>query len=163
VNIASDLVQQLSQGFAGGKPADVFYLDTGSFAGYAANGSLLPYAAKMTNAGDFFPTLTSSFTYKGTFTCAPKDFSTLALIINTDDWTAAGLTDADIPKTWDQLATVAAKLTTPTRAGLTFGPQYERIGAFFKQAGGALTDKAGTKATVNSSQNLKALTYVKGC
>ena len=162
VNVASDLVQQLSQGFAGGKPADVFYLDTGSFAGYAANGSLLPYASTMTDAGDFFPTLKSSFTYKGTFTCAPKDFSTLALIINTDDWTAAGLTDADIPKTWDQLATVAAKLTTPTRAGLTFTPQYERIGAFFKQAGGAMADKTGTKATVNSPQNLKALTYVKG-
>ncbi|WP_407343798.1 extracellular solute-binding protein [Pengzhenrongella phosphoraccumulans] len=162
VSAASDLVQQLSQGFAGGKPADVFYLDTGTFAGYAANGSLLPYAGDLANADDFYPTLKDSFTFDGTFTCAPKDFSTLALIINTAAWTAAGLTDADIPTTWDQLKTVSAKLTTATQVGLTFGPQYERIGAFFPQAGGAMTSKDGAKATVNSPENLEALTYVKG-
>ena len=41
-----------------------------------------------------------TFTYDGKFYCAPKDFSTLALEINTDLWTKAGLTDADIPKDW---------------------------------------------------------------
>ena len=161
VNVASDLVQQLSQGFAGGSPADVFYLGTDTFAGYAANGSLLPYAAGLSNTGDFFPTLKDSFSLNGTFTCAPKDFSTLALIINTASWTAAGLTDADVPTTWEELKAVSAKLTTPTQAGLTFGPQYKRIGAFFPQAGGAMTSKDGTKATVNSPENLKALTFVK--
>ncbi|MGV8965188.1 MAG: sugar ABC transporter substrate-binding protein [Cellulomonas sp.] len=161
VNVASDLVQQLSQGFAGGQPADVFYLSTDTFAGYAANGSILSYAADLTNADDFFPTLKDSFTFDGTFTCAPKDFSTLALIINTDLWTAAGLTDADIPTTWEQLKTISAKLTTDAQVGLTFGPEYQRIGAFFPQAGGAMTSEDGTTATVNSKENVEALTYVK--
>lgn len=161
VNVASDLAQQLSQGFAGGEPADVFYLSTDAFQGYAANGSILPYAADLANADDFFPTLKDSFTFDGTFTCAPKDFSTLALIINTDLWTAAGLTDADIPTTWEQLKTVSAKLTTDTQAGLSFGPEYARIGAFFPQAGGSMTNEDGTEATVNSAENLEALTYVK--
>ncbi|MBC7549418.1 MAG: extracellular solute-binding protein [Cellulomonas sp.] len=161
VSVASDLVQQLSQGFAGGEPADVFYLSTDIFQGYAANGSILPYAADLSNVGDFFPTLKDSFTFDGTFTCAPKDFSTLALIINTDLWAAAGLTDADIPTTWEQLKAVSATLTTDTQAGLTFGPEYQRIGAFFPQAGGAMTNEDGTEATVNSAENLEALTYVK--
>jgi len=162
VNVASDLVQQLSQGFAAGNPADVFYLGAEVFAGYAANGSLLAYADELSNADDFFPTLKDSFTYDGTFTCVPKDFSTLALIINTDAWAAAGLTDADIPTTWDQLKEVSAKLTTADQVGLTFGAEYARIGAFFPQAGGAMTNDDGTTATVNSAENVEALTYVKG-
>jgi len=161
VNVASDLAQQLSQGFAGGEPADVFYLNTDAFQGYAANGSILSYASDLANADDFFGTLKDSFTFDGTFTCAPKDFSTLALIINTDLWAAAGLTDADIPTTWEQLKAVSAKLTTDTQAGISFGPEYARIGAFFPQAGGAMTNEDGTKATVNSAENLEALTYVK--
>ncbi|QTE28322.1 sugar ABC transporter substrate-binding protein [Pengzhenrongella sicca] len=161
VNVASDLVQQLSQGFAGGNPPDVFYLGSETFAGYAANGSLLPYAAELSNADDFFPTLSETFTFDGTFTCAPKDFSTLALIINTDAWATAGLTDADIPTTWDQLRSTATALTTDTQVGLTFGPEYQRIGAFFEQAGGSMTSEDGTEAAVNSAENVEALTYVK--
>ena len=39
VTAASDLNQQLAQGFASGNPADVFYLSTDALAGYASNGS----------------------------------------------------------------------------------------------------------------------------
>ena len=38
VQVAADLNQQLAQGFSGGKPPDVFYLSTDSFASYAATG-----------------------------------------------------------------------------------------------------------------------------
>lgn len=37
---AQDIAQQLSQGFAGGNPPDVFYVDAGRFADLAAAGSL---------------------------------------------------------------------------------------------------------------------------
>ncbi|HEX3678650.1 MAG TPA: ABC transporter substrate-binding protein, partial [Galbitalea sp.] len=40
---ASNLDQQLAQGFASGSPADVFYLGTGELAGYASSGDLLAY------------------------------------------------------------------------------------------------------------------------
>jgi multiple sugar transport system substrate-binding protein len=40
-------------------------------------------------------------------------------------------------------------------------PQYERLGAFMEEAGGSLTNKAGTKATVNSAANVKGLQYVQ--
>ena len=52
-------------------------------------------------------TLVDTFTYDGEFTCAPKDFSTLALQINTKLWEEAGLTDDDIPSTWEELRSVA--------------------------------------------------------
>ena len=83
-------------------PPDLFYMGWDQFATYASNGYLEPYAADLPNAGDFYPALVDTFTYDGTFYCAPKDFSTLGLIINTDLWAAAGLTDADIPTDWDE-------------------------------------------------------------
>lgn len=161
LTVASDLPQQLAQGFASGKPADVFYVSTDQLAGYAKNGSLLAYGDRLSNKSDFFPTLVKSFTVDNKFYCAPKDFSTLALIINTDMWKQAGLTDADIPKTWDQFKTVSAKLTTSGHAGLVMSPQYARIGAFMAQAGGTITNAAGTKATVDSKENLAGLTYLQ--
>ena len=160
---ANDLKQQLSQGFAAKKPADIFYMDAGSLAGYADNGSLLAYGDDLPSAlrDDFYPALAQSFTYKGKLYAAPKDFSTLQLIVNTDKWKAAGLTDADYPKTWDDLASVAKKLTTGGTTGLVVSGQYERLGAFMAQAGGNLTNADDTKATANSAANVKALTYAQ--
>ncbi|MFT4279733.1 sugar ABC transporter substrate-binding protein [Microbacterium sp.] len=161
VVVATDLAQQLSQGFAAGSPPDLFYLSTDQLAGYADNGSLQAYGDMLANKSDFYESLVSNFTYDGTFYCAPKDFSTLQLIINEGLWEDAGLTDADIPTTWDQLATVAKKLTTDNTTGLVFGGEYARVGAFMAQAGGRLVSEDGTKAEANSDANVEALTYVQ--
>ena len=161
VSAASDLNQQLAQGFSSGKPADVFYLSTDALAGYASNGSLLAYGDKLKNKDDFYPSLVKSFTYDGKFYCAPKDFSTLALEINTQMWDAAGLTDSDIPTTWDQLETVSKKLTTADHVGLGIGGEYARIGAFMTEAGGNLMNDDSSKAIANSDANVTALTEVK--
>jgi multiple sugar transport system substrate-binding protein len=158
---ASDLNQQLSQGFASGKPADVFYLGTGALAGYASNGSLLAYGNMLPNKSDFYPTLVKSFTYNGKFYCAPKDFSTLQLVINNSLWKAAGLTNADIPTTWDQLESVAKKLTSGGVVGLSLNGQYERLVAFMVEAGGNLMNADSSKATADSTANITALTFAK--
>ncbi len=159
VQVANDLPQELSQGFASGSPADVFYLSSDAIAGYAGNGSLKPYGDQLANKDDFYPSLVANFTIDDQFYCAPKDFSTLALVINKDLWAQAGLTDADIPTDWDQLATVAAKLTTGGRTGLAFGAEYQRIGTFMAQAGGTLVEDG--KAVADSAANVEALDYVK--
>jgi len=156
---ASDLTQQLSQGFAGDDAPDLFYMSWDQFATYASNGYLDPYAADLPNAGDFYSSLTDTFTYDGTFTCAPKDFSTLGLIINTDLWAAAGLTDADIPTDWDSLEAAATKLTTADTVGLSFGLEYARAGVFMNQAGGQLID--GDTATADSPENVAGLEYIQ--
>jgi multiple sugar transport system substrate-binding protein len=159
VNVASDLPQQLSQGFASGKPADVFYVSADQLANYAGNGSLEPYGDQLANKDDFYPALTEAFTYDGQLYCAPKDFSTLGLVINQDLWKQAGLTEADIPRNWEQLEAAATKLTRGGVVGLAFGPEYQRVGAFFAQAGGGLAQDG--KATANSGENVEALTFVK--
>lgn len=158
---ATNLNQELSQGFAASTPPDVFYLSTDALAGYAENGSLQAYGDLLKNKDDFYPTLVKSFTYDDRFYCAPKDFSTLQLIINTGLWEKAGLTDADLPRTWDDLAAVAAKLTSGSTKGLVFSGEYARIGAFMAEAGGRLVSEDGKKAEANSDANVEALTYVQ--
>ena len=159
VVVASDLGQQLSQGFAAGKPADVFYLGTDQLAGYAKAGNLLAYGDKISNLKDFYPALVKAFTIDGKVYGVPKDFSTLALCINTDLWKAAGLTDKDIPTSWDQLHTVAKKLTSGKVTGLTTSNEYQRLGAFMVQAGGELVTDG--KATADAKGNVDGLTFVQ--
>ncbi|MDS2172967.1 extracellular solute-binding protein [Nesterenkonia sp. CL21] len=159
VQIANDLTQQLSQGFASGDPADLFYLSTDAIAGYAANGSLQPYGDHLENRDDFYPSLVENFTVEDQFHCAPKDFSTLALIINDTLWSDAGLTDDDVPATWEELAGVAEQLTTEDQVGLTFSPEYQRLGVFMAQAGGALVEDGA--AVADSAENVEALEYVQ--
>lgn len=161
VQVANDLPQQLSQGFAAGTPADLFYLATEALAGYASNGSLKAYGDQLENKDDFYPSLVQNFTYDDEFYCAPKDFSTLQLVINQGLWDAAGLTDADIPTTWDELASVAATLTKDGVTGLSFGPEYQRVGAFMAQAGGQLVSDDSTQAVAASAENVEALAYVQ--
>ena len=156
---ATDLNQQLSQGFAANEPPDVFYLSSDTFAEYAENGSLLPYAGDLENADDFYPNLAEAFTYEDEFYCAPKDFSTLGLVINTDSWEAAGLTDEDVPATWDELREVATTLTTGEQTGLVTSTEYQRLGAFMAAAGGGLVTDG--EATADAEGNVEALEFVK--
>ena len=161
VTAAQDLPQQLAQGFASGQSPDVFYVSGDNFATYAKAGNLLAYGDKLSNADDFYPALRDQFTYEDQFYCAPKDMSTLALFINTDLWTAAGLTDADIPKTWDDLSAVAQKLTKPPVVGLTVGPSRDRINTFLLQNGSFLVSDDGKTVTADDPKNVEALQYVQ--
>lgn len=156
---ANDLVQQLGQGFSGNNPPDIFYMPWDQFQTYAAQGFIEPYAEDLENAGDFLPALVEQFSYDGQFYCAPKDFSTLGLQINTEAWEAAGLTDADIPTTWDELATVAQTLTTGEQVGLSMGREYARVGVFMNQAGGSLVEDG--EVVADSEANAEGLAYLQ--
>jgi multiple sugar transport system substrate-binding protein len=160
VVVASDLGQQLAQGFASGNPPDIFYLGNDQVATYAKAGDLAPLD-NLKNVKSFYPTLRAAYTYKGHLYAAPKDFSTLALVINTASWKGAHLTAKSYPTTWKQLASVAKKLTRNGQVGLCTNPEFHRLGVFMIQAGGWLTSKDGTKATVNSQANVTAFNFVK--
>jgi multiple sugar transport system substrate-binding protein len=159
---ADDMNLQLGQALAGGDPPDAFYVNLDKFQEYASGGSLAPIGDQITDPDDFYPALTSAFTYEGELYCPPKDFSTLGLVINTDMWTEAGLTEADYPTTWDQLAEVAATLTTDEHVGLASGATRDRVGAFLVAAGGYFVSEDQSEVTADTPENLAALDYVKG-
>jgi multiple sugar transport system substrate-binding protein len=157
---ASDLGQQLAQGFASGNPPDIFYLGNDQVATYAKAGDLAPLD-NLKNVKSFYPSLRAAYTYQGHLYAAPKDFSTLALVLNTASWKKAGLTSKDYPTTWKQLAAVAKKLTRSGQVGLCTNPEFHRLGVFMLQAGGWLVSKDGKTATVNSKANVGAFNFVK--
>jgi multiple sugar transport system substrate-binding protein len=154
VVVASDLAQQLGQGFAGGTPPDVFYADAGRIGDFAKAGNLYAYGDKVQDAG-FLDSLAQTFTYDGKLQCAPKDYSTLALVINTDLWAKAGLTDADIPKDWAGLEAVSKKLTSGNVTGLVISGEWDRIGVFAKQVdagwGGEAIGKGKAAMTIEGN------------
>ena len=160
VVVASDFNQQLAQGFASGNPPDIFNLSNDAVATYAKAGVLAPLD-KLKNVKTFYPSLRAAYTYKGHLYAAPKDFSTLALVINSASWQRAKLTAKDYPKTWAQLASVAKKLTRSGQVGLCTGPEFHRLGVFMIQNGGWLVSKDGKTATVNSKENIQAFNFVK--
>ena len=160
VIVASDLGQQLAQGFASGNPPDIFYLGNDQVATYAKAGDLAPLDA-LKNIKAFYPSLKAAYTSGGHLYAAPKDFSTLGLVINTASWKSAGLTSKSYPTTWAQLAAVAKKLTKGSQVGLCTNPEFHRLGVFMVQAGGWLVSKNGKTATVNSAANVKAFNFVK--
>jgi multiple sugar transport system substrate-binding protein len=160
VIVASDLGQQLAQGFASGNPPDIFYLGNDQVATYAKAGDLAPLD-KLKNFKAFYPSLRAAYTVGGHLYAAPKDFSTLGLVINTASWKAAGLTAKSYPKTWAQLASVAKKLTRNGQVGLCTNPEFHRLGVFMIQDGGWLTSNNLKTATLNSPANVKAFTFVK--
>jgi multiple sugar transport system substrate-binding protein len=158
---AQNFDQQLTQSLAGGDPPDVFYVGSQKLSTLADNNNLAQTGSKVADPTTFYPSLVKSFTYKGNLWCAPKDFSTLALEINTDMWKAAGLTDADIPTTWDQLESVAKKLTTGGVTGLVFNDTLDRVDAFMRQAGGTMMNADNTAFTIDTPQNLQGLQFVQ--
>lgn len=161
---AQNLTQQLTQGFAGGTPPDIFYTDPTMLQQYADGGSLYPYGDQLpkSTVDDFYPALRQAYTYKGKLYCAPKDLNTHALVINTDMWKAAGLTEKDYPKTWADLTKVATRLTTKDHVGLTVGGDHNTVGSFMLAAGGWFVNEDNTKVTANSPANLAALKYLQG-
>lgn len=160
VTTSADLPTDIAKGFAGGSPADLFYVDPANLGQYAKAGNLYAYGDQLGSV-QYIDALKKTFTYDGKFYCAPKDMSTLALVINQDLWTKAGLTDADIPKDWAGLETVAKKLTTGDVTGLVTNPDKDRVGAFVKQAGGWWVSEDGSSMTANSPETVAGLTEVK--
>ena len=160
VTAADNMDQQLGQAFAGGAPPDIFYGADTRIGDFAKAGNLYAYGDQVADQ-KFLPSLVQTFTYNGKLQCAPKDYSTLALEINTDLWTKAGLTDADIPKDWAALETVAKKLTQGSVTGLVIGNDINRGGAFMKQAGGWVISADSKTMTADTPQNLAGLQEIK--
>ncbi len=86
-----------------------------------------------------------------------------AIYYNTDMWEAAGLTDADIPETWEEFREVAKKLTiregdTLTQAGYNFnstGGAFQ--GGFAYQLGQNLFAEDGTTPAIDNAANLEVI------
>lgn len=152
---------KLQTSLAGGAPPDVFYVDAFKINDLVKAGALATADNKVTDKDDFYPFATQAFTVGGQYYCPAKDFSTLALIINTDMFTAAGVQP---PKTWEELRAAAQKLTVKDKnqVGMVLPNDMARFLAFVYQAGGSVLSEDNSKSTINSPEVKAALDFYTG-
>ena len=85
--ITGDYVPTMLAKFAARKPPDVFYIDSNVFLDWVTQGLLEPldsYADKSNfSSKPFYPSLLSGFSHKGKIYGYPKDWSPLAMEVNT--------------------------------------------------------------------------------
>src|SRR5690606_12679478 len=71
---------------------------------------------------DFYPGLTAAYTVDDQVYCAPKDFSTLALLYNKDLFDAAGVEYPTGEWTWEDLRAASETLTSGDVVGMSVAP-----------------------------------------
>jgi multiple sugar transport system substrate-binding protein len=156
---------KLQTDLAAGTAADVFYVDSLLAPDLMKRGLLLELDPLIdrdkVDTGDFYPPLMGAFQWKGKTYGLPKDWSSLALVWNSELAKDAGV-DAP-PSTWDQLKADAQKLTTGKQVvGAVTPPELPRLGAFIYQAGGQLVSEDRSRMALNSPEGLQALEFYYG-
>lgn len=157
LNQVPDYDTTLAKALSAGEPPDVFYVDSFRFRDLVQAGALASIGDKLTDTKDFYPSLAAAFTADEKLYCPPKDFSTLALQINTDMLKEAGIKVA--PKTWDELYAAAKAMTKGDRVGLVVPADAARFIAFVYGAGAEMTDANFTKMTINTPEGKAALDF----
>lgn len=154
--INGDYSTAMASRFAAHNPPDVFYVDSSLASTWAQQGVLQPLnsyiKATKYDTTKFYPGLLNTFKVGGTTYGFPKDWSPLAMEINTG---MLGQAKAKAPTTWGELTTSAQKIKS---AGVVSGgapiclaPDWARLLPFVFQNKGSLTNvqSAAVQQAVN--------------
>lgn len=126
------------------------------------------YAADSSNTADLNPEAIAMETVAGSVYGVPTGFVPLSVFYNKTLLAAAGITE--FPTTWDEWVDAAKRTTidqdgdgTPEQYGLVL-PDHGTVGnglwaSLFEGNGGSITSDDGTKATVDSPENIETLEY----
>jgi multiple sugar transport system substrate-binding protein len=154
---------QLQAAFSANKGPDIFVISPGDFLRYY-NGGVLYDLTDALGAGkdDFYSSALSTRTVDGRIYGIPMENEPVLMFYGVKAFEKAGLSEGDLPKTWDQLLDVSDKLTTGKQFGLMFEPTpnvYENFTwyPFLWQGGGEVIDASGTKSAFNSKAAIDAL------
>lgn len=152
----------LQTAFSAGQGPDIFLVSPGDFMRYYNGGALedlTPHLSAEARA-DFRPGLLENRMVDGKVYGLPMEIEPLAMFYSVKAFESAGLSEADIPATWDQLLGVAEKLTTSKRFGLsleTTPGYYQNFTWYpFMWMGGA-TAVDGNKSAFDSPATVQAL------
>ncbi|MGH3354582.1 MAG: ABC transporter substrate-binding protein [Nocardioidaceae bacterium] len=112
----------LQTAFQSGDGPDIFLISPGDFLRYYNGGvlaDLTPYLSKEAQA-DFLPGVLDTRMVEDKIFGLPMEVEPLGLYYSPAAFESVGLSEADVPTTWDQLLDVADKLTNEKRYGVLF-------------------------------------------
>lgn len=145
-----------------GEAPDVGYVDSLRATEYINQDLLWPIPDELVE-DDFYPQLLAYFQREGQTYALPRDFQTVALLVNMDLFEEAGLlSPSELEEfKWDHFQEIAAVLTNPDEdvygVGLTAG--LVNWLPFLLQAGGSPLDESGAQITLDTEEAWVALTF----
>jgi multiple sugar transport system substrate-binding protein len=164
--VPAEYPTKLQTDVAAGTVADVFYLDSMPAPDFMVNGVLLELDSYMADAGvsadDFYPGLISAFQMNGKTYGLPKDWSSLAMVYNTQALTDAGV--ANPPTNWDELraAGEALRANAGDEARICIPAGFDRYLAFHYAAGGEIISEDGSTIAIDTPEAATALDFYYG-
>jgi multiple sugar transport system substrate-binding protein len=121
---------KLQTAFSAGEGPDLFIISPGDFLRYYNGGVLEDLSQYMEEEAknDFYENVMTTRTVDGTIYALPMEVEPMAMYYSVKAFEEAGLSEADIPKTWDQLLDVAGTL----KKGDTFGLLFETLPGYYQ-------------------------------
>jgi multiple sugar transport system substrate-binding protein len=157
--------EQLTTAIAGNEGPDVVYLIPDQIPQYAGTNSLADVSDVIADdREEFLPNALEAMSYDDTLYGVPLLMSVTSVIANKNVLADAGISEP--PTTWDEALADAAKLkqagyylteydaSPDSTLNQTFYP-------FLWQAGGSVLSEDGSEATINSSEGVRALEFIK--
>jgi multiple sugar transport system substrate-binding protein len=157
---------KLQTAFAAGQGPDIFLLSIGDFLLYYNGGVLADLTPYMEDAAkkDFFPSVMETRIVDEKIYGVPLDVEPMAMYYSLKAFEEAGLSESDIPKTWDQFLEIAHKLTKRDRFGCLFETApgiYQNFTwyPFMWQGGGEIVTPDGKHSAFASPATAQALKF----
>ena len=154
---------KLATAFASGEGPDIFLISPGDFLRYYNGGVLQDLTPHMDPAAiaDFPESVLATRMVDGKVFGLPMEVEPMAFYYSVKAFEEAGLSENDVPTTWDELLEVGRKLTTSERYGLLFqtAPGYYQNFTWYPflwQGGGEFQTAEG-KSAFDSPATVQAL------
>ncbi len=170
----------LSTALASGAGPDLFNQATFAMGQFYAQGNIVPVDAQAAGYKDqqdiynsyaFGNSMLAGATFDGTLYGLPTELSTYACYANDDLFKAAGLDPAtDFPKTWEDMKTVAEKMTVRDSSGALTQRGFDFFwgnsifmslvfNAMVEQLGGEMIDETNYTANINTPEVKQVMQY----
>ncbi|HYH31844.1 MAG TPA: sugar ABC transporter substrate-binding protein [Pseudonocardia sp.] len=155
---------RIATAFAAENGPDIFLISPGEFLRYYNGGVLVDLRPYMTQEAvdDFYPEALGTRIVGDGLYALPMEVEPLSMYYDVQSFEEAGLSEGDLPATWDQLLDVAERLTTPRRSGLVLetAPGYYQNFTFYPwmwQGGGEVVDPVTQRPAIASDAVVAAL------
>lgn len=156
----------LQVAFQSGPGPDIFLISAGDILRYANNdvlADLAPYVSDEAHA-DFNEAAMATRMDGDKVLALPSEISPLIMYYSVDAFESAGLSEADVPSTWEDMLDVAEQLTTADRFGVLFHPDpgyYQNFTWYplLWAGGGDVVSQDGRSSTFDSEAAVAALGF----
>jgi multiple sugar transport system substrate-binding protein len=157
---------KLQTGFASDQGPDIFIISPGDFLRYYNGGVLVDLTPYMDEEAknDFFPNAMESRIVDGKIYGLPMEVEPMAMYYSVKAFQEAGLSETDVPKTWEHFLDIARKLTKGEQFGCLFEttPGYYQTFTWYPfmwQGTGDIATKDGKRSAFDSAATVQALKF----